>query len=348
MMQAMPMVPPQTGLLGAASNYQYPLTSGLLSSLGSGSLGSAPAGIPNYSAMALQMAGNPQAGPLASVPVPSGQGIPGASVGSSGGGGSNALAGLLTAAAQNPGLVKNAVNGISGLLGGGAPTAAQLASDAIPANAALAATTTNGAPYYLAADTGAPAAAPLGSDVLAGSAPAAAAPAADAGLLSAAPAAAAPAADAGLLGGAAPATAYGADLAAETAAPAAADAAAAGGAADAGGAAAAGSLGLGLAGVGAVLAPVLYGMSQPPYTTNQTYYARTGAAMGRGFAPGQSGFPVLESAAMNPGNVSPEMWQQFAQYGITPQNVQQMFQKYAQQPLAPGTPVGGGRGGAPA
>jgi len=101
------------------------------------------------------------------------------------------------------------------------------------------------------------------------------------------------------------------------------------GGADAGAAAATGSLGLGLLGVGAVLAPVLYGMSQPAYTVNQTAYARTNAAMQQGFQPGQAGWGVLEQAAMDPNAVTPEMWDQFAQYGINKGNLMQMYSKYA-------------------
>lgn len=112
------------GLLNTAPNYAYPLTGGLLSSLTAppaqngllapqGSLGTAPPGVPNYSAMALQMAGNPHAGPYAGIAAPqmgaAGTGVPtqtGGSVGSTAGG-------LLAALAGNPNLASQAV----GLLG---------------------------------------------------------------------------------------------------------------------------------------------------------------------------------------------------------------------------------------
>lgn len=273
-----------SGLLNTAANYSFPLTSGLLSSVGQGSLGSAPPGVPNYSAMALQMAGNPQAGPLAPVPIPSGAGIPGASTG--GGGGSSALAGLLTAAAQNPGLVKNAVSGISGLLGGGT-TAGAAASDSIPANAALAASTTaDGTPYYLAADTGAPAAAPLGGDVLAGAGAGALTGAGIAsGIGSGIGAGAASGLGAGVGSGVGSAvgSALGGDvglIGSSAAAPAVAAPAAAG----------AGSSGLlGAAGpyaaAAAPLALAAYGASQPGVDLGSPWYNNFGNTVGAGLGP---------------------------------------------------------------
>lgn len=334
------------GLLNTASNYSYPLTSGLMSGL------SQPT---DWSQVALQMAGNPHAGPYASVPVPAGTPNPGASPQS----GAQSAAGLLTALASNPSLLKNVTSGISnagdavkGLLGtGGSATGSTLGAQD-PAWLANGGVTSGagGDAGTLASAGGAGGGGGLldasggVTNVLGGDAATAAAPAAAAGDTSTV---------------LAPMTGYGGSIAGANgagtlAAGAGTDAAASGGAdaaalggGDAAGGAAAGSLGLGLLGAGAVLAPVLYGMSKPPYTLNQDYYARTGAAMGQGFQPGQSGFPILEGAVMHPGSVTQEEWNQLAQYGITPQNAQAMYQKYAQQPLAPGTPVGGGRGGAP-
>ena len=123
-------------LVNTASGYNYPLTSGLMGSLTqpatppAGSLGTAPNGGTNWSQIALQMAGNPMAGPRAAVPVPSGVGIPGASTGSSGSSSSGVLGGLMGALLQNPNLTTNVVNGvthaISGLLGGSPGPAAGL------------------------------------------------------------------------------------------------------------------------------------------------------------------------------------------------------------------------------
>jgi hypothetical protein len=81
-----------------------------------------------WSQLAYQMAGSPhQGGALPSVAAPTA--IPGSlsASGSSGGGtGAAILTGLLGAVAKNPGLVKSAYNGISGLLGG-APAPSVLA-----------------------------------------------------------------------------------------------------------------------------------------------------------------------------------------------------------------------------
>lgn len=201
------------GLLNTAANYQYPLTSGLMSSLQpnqmqQGSLGTAPPGVPNYSAMALQMAGNPQAGPLAAVPLPSGLGIPGASIPS--GGGSGALGGLMGVALQNPGMLKNLVQSGSGAVKG------LLGPSLTSADASLAAT-----PASIAAGEGGM----LGNGAL------------DASIQ--AGAGVSPSVEAAL-GGAADAAA---PAVADAAAPAAADAAVAGG--DASSAGLMGSLGMG-------------------------------------------------------------------------------------------------------
>lgn len=103
------------GLINTAQNYSFPMTSGLL-----GSLGSAPSGVPNYSQIALQMAGNPHAGPFSPVPVPSGAAAPGggnpaAGSTSAGSGGGRVIGGLLGALAQNPNLLRS----LGGLLGRG-------------------------------------------------------------------------------------------------------------------------------------------------------------------------------------------------------------------------------------
>jgi hypothetical protein len=123
---------------------QMPLTAGLQPQVGlqSGLMGYAPPnmqipqmsqGLPAstmgpWSQLAYQMAGSPhQGGLLAAVPPPTA--IPGSlpgssSSGSSGGIGTGILTGLLGSIAKNPGLVKSAYNGISGLLGGGPGTTA--------------------------------------------------------------------------------------------------------------------------------------------------------------------------------------------------------------------------------
>lgn len=118
---------PGGGLLNTASNYGFPLTQGLLSSFGPGGTALPPqTGFPDYSQIALQMAGNPHAGPYAPVPVPSGTGISGP--GSSGGSTASSIGGLLSAVATNPSLAKSltgnissAGNAIKGLLGSSTP-----------------------------------------------------------------------------------------------------------------------------------------------------------------------------------------------------------------------------------
>ena len=118
--------PPQlftqpAGLMGAATNYQFPITQGLMGSLqGGGSLGTAHPGSTNFSEQALAMAGYPKAGPLAPAPVPSGPGVPGGP--STGGGGiGSTVGGLLTAVAQNPNILKSGIGVVKNLLGTGAP-----------------------------------------------------------------------------------------------------------------------------------------------------------------------------------------------------------------------------------
>lgn len=105
------------GLLGAASNYPYPLTSGLL-----GSLGSSSQGAPNYSQVALQMAGNPHAGPYAQVAPPSGVGIPGAvspSGASSGASGGSSVVGTGLGLLRDVQQGQRLYNAVSGLLSPG-------------------------------------------------------------------------------------------------------------------------------------------------------------------------------------------------------------------------------------
>lgn len=137
--------PPQPSpLLNTASNYNYPITSGLMGGISSG-IGSAtpttppPAGGTDWTQVALGLAGNPKAGPLAPVAAPGpAQGAPGAPGGGGGGGHGlgSGIGGLLTALAQNPSLAKGLVNSgsslvknIGSLFGGGDPTG--LASDVL-------------------------------------------------------------------------------------------------------------------------------------------------------------------------------------------------------------------------
>ena len=110
-----------SGVTGAAQNFGYPMTSGILSALGAGNTGSAPQGVPNYSQIALQMAGNPHAGPYSAVPVPSGPSIPGAGGGGGGGGGSSGIGStigsLLGSLALDPSLIKSIGGLVGNLLG---------------------------------------------------------------------------------------------------------------------------------------------------------------------------------------------------------------------------------------
>ena len=112
---------PSPGLIGggAAQTYGYPMTQGLI-----GAMSAPQSGSPNWTQVALQLAGNPHAGPYAAsdgalpggFSAPSGaSGVPGASGGSSGG--SQAI-GLLGALAKNPSLLKDGVSGIESLFGG--------------------------------------------------------------------------------------------------------------------------------------------------------------------------------------------------------------------------------------
>lgn len=198
----------QGGLLGAAQAYPFPMTSGLLNAISSaGGVGpftsravgpgaynaavaaqqaamSAPP--QNYSQLALQLAGDPHAGPYAGNLGTVGAGTPTATAGSTSGGStaSQIAGGLLGAIEKNP-------SALQGLLGGNslsalgsqaaADTASELGSAAAPA---------------LAADTSAALAAPAGLDaaIQAGvgtdalTTPIVAAPAASAAPVAAAPA----------------------------------------------------------------------------------------------------------------------------------------------------------------
>lgn len=124
LMQAQPIQ--GGGLINTASNYGYPLTSGLMGAMQppqSGGTALGNQGGTDWTQVALQMAGNPHAGPYAPVSVPNAaMGAPGAP--GSGGGGSfgSTLGGLLTAAAQNPNIVKQlgqAAGNIGKLFGSG-------------------------------------------------------------------------------------------------------------------------------------------------------------------------------------------------------------------------------------
>ena len=106
---------PTHPLLGAADNYSFPMTSGLLGSLSQ----QQPT---DWTQVALQLAGNPHAGPYANAQgLPSSSGSPLPSAGSTSGGspGAQIAGGLLGTLEKNPSLVKNGVNAIEGLLGGG-------------------------------------------------------------------------------------------------------------------------------------------------------------------------------------------------------------------------------------
>ena len=126
---------PMHPLLGAADNYAFPMTNGLLGSL-------SQSGQPtDWTQVALGLAGNPHAGPYANAqglaPLTGGAGL---LAGSSGGGssGGSVVTGLLGALAKNPSLIKNAANAVGGLLGGGLGGAA--AGDAAAADAAIGST----------------------------------------------------------------------------------------------------------------------------------------------------------------------------------------------------------------
>lgn len=130
-----------------------------------------------WSQLAYQMAGSPQQGGLwPTVAAP--PALPGTGGGSSGGGGGGSaiLGGLLGVLAKNPGLVKSAYNGVSGLLGGGSSAgslgsimaggSAPIAPVSAPAVSELPSVT--GAVNAGAADAGASSAAPAATGGLLG------------------------------------------------------------------------------------------------------------------------------------------------------------------------------------
>lgn len=249
----------QGGLLGTASNYGYPLTSGLLGAIGNaggvGPFAQAVSGQPlNYwSQQALDLAGNPHAGPYANGGAlgsgPTVSPVAATSGGGSSSGGSSAsrvAGGLLAALGKNPSLVKNATSAIDGLLGSGLSAYASGA----PADAAV-----TGELGSVGAQT-APEAASIqaGNDAALSAADGGAA-GAGAGLLSTGALASGAAADAAVTGALG---SVGAQTAGEAAAIQAANDAAIGGSAAASGAGAGGA-GAG-AGAGAGLAPALAGI----------------------------------------------------------------------------------------
>jgi len=175
----------QGGLLGAAENYRYPMTQGLLAAL-----------TPDTQE-ALSLAGNPHAGPYSTSgnlvqpgPLLGGYG----SGGSGGSSGASIATGLLGALAKNPSLIKGAYNGVSGLLGSdglsafgqqaASGTAAELGSAAAPALAAdtagALAPVIGAAPTAAELGTTASALAPIATSAAAPAAASAAAPAASA------------------------------------------------------------------------------------------------------------------------------------------------------------------------
>lgn len=108
--------PQPTGLLGAASGFGYPLTSGLLGAIsnagGVGPFTQSVSGTPNWTQVALQMAGNPHAGPYATNlgTVPAGTGVPTGSAPSTA---SQVAGGLLGALGKVPSsTVNGAINQI--------------------------------------------------------------------------------------------------------------------------------------------------------------------------------------------------------------------------------------------
>lgn len=133
------------GLLGSPSNYSYPLTGGLMGAMSKpGAMQSITDALrvpsnysgPDYTQTALQLAGNPHAGPYATNlgtvggTIPRGAALPSAGATSGGSSGSSILGGLLGAVEKNPGLVKNAWNLATGA--SSAPAAASGAAGAAP------------------------------------------------------------------------------------------------------------------------------------------------------------------------------------------------------------------------
>jgi hypothetical protein len=264
--------PPSGGLLGAlnqassvnqtsplintAQNYNYPLTNSLLGSIAQGS--------PDYTQTALQLAGNPHAGPYATNlgTVPPATGLSSAGSTSGGGGTAGSLLGILGSLAKgynggggsssSSSLGSSVGSALNKLFGNG--SGSSIASQYAPAENAYASGVLNSA----ADAAGVSGIAPVGSDAITSAGDLALGQDFGLGATDAASGAAA-GADAGAAAGAADAGAAGG-------AAAGADAAAGAGAADAGasgagaGAGAAGA-GLGLAAGGAALA-ALYGLYQ--------------------------------------------------------------------------------------
>ncbi len=282
-------------LLNTAPSYQFPISSGLMSSL-------APQGVPDYTQMALQMAGNPHAGPYAQTAGPSGVGVPGAPGASSGTSSIGATAGgLLSALAQNPSLLKSGVGLIKGLFGGDPATQAGVTAPSVdPINMPFdAAAATSGAmPGLLAA---LPSAAPAGT-ITAGVPTMLSYGGADAlGGGAAAAGGAAGAADA--LSPIVPTASY-------LAAPAAGGAGAAAGM---------GALGGGLLAGGLALAPIMAGMLTPAVTENAQYYSNLANTLNQGNTGQGSAFVPDQQELANmlmSGSPTPYTQAQLNKWGI--------------------------------
>lgn len=124
-----------SGLLDAAQSYRYPLTTGLLGAL---TQSQTPQPAADWSLVALQLAGNPHAGPYAN--APGFQAASGPSAGQTSGGSTGAqIVGGLLGALKNPQVAKGVGNAVNGLLGPSLSSAdaATWASGA-PANSAVA------------------------------------------------------------------------------------------------------------------------------------------------------------------------------------------------------------------
>jgi hypothetical protein len=304
-------------LVNTAGNYGYPITTGLLGALGQ----QLQPGTTDFTAQALQLAGNPHAGPYAPVPIPSGPGIPGAPPGISNSGssaGSTAL-GIMGALARNPSLVKNIGSSAANLFGAGGGPATSAGAANAAANPSIFEGADPAATQSLLGDTAAGGGAATGG----------------LGALSASDIAASDAAAGGALTS---------DIAGGAAISPATEAALSGGADAAGGSAAGAAGGLGatagaLTAVGLPLALMAYAMSTPPYTLNSDYYNRLNSSLNT-----PTGLmEAMDQALVNPGVTD---WAALGQHGITPQNVQAMYAQ-AVKNSAPPKYVGGGRGGSP-
>ena len=243
--------------------------------------GGAPAYQPgDFSKLAFQMAGSPQFGPFPGMtPPPAPVNAAGSSNGGSnlssllpllagaalfGGGnnkGSSSNSGISNLVGKGYNYVKNLFGGSGDSVVNGIDTGIQSgafsgASDALAGNAALGATTdASGVPYFLSGSLGGDAASTAGDSLL--SSGSGSLLDSLGGFSSAGGGAAAPVADAAAAGGS--------------------DAAASG--------AATGSLGLGLLGVAATVAPALYGASQPGSALGSTWYNNFGNTIGAGLGP---------------------------------------------------------------